>query len=983
MRVLLFIVLSIRAIDLCKSEPTIVNNGYAGVLIAIDHQVPEDENLITAIKNMMTDASADLFTATKKRAYFREITILVPSNWTSGKYAVSNKEAYKYADIRIAPPHPQLQHNPYALTYVPCGEMGGKDQYIHLTPEYMTNPKYLSSYGPRGKVVVHEWGHYRWGVKDEYPTNDKDKFYLSTTNEPMPTGCSGYITGKFLDSNGQECEPIESSRLPSTNNCRFIRYSNQPEEIISSMMYKQFIGQVSTFCHDDPSDPMNVHNKEAPNNHNRQCNYRSTWDVIMNSVDFQNGAVNPPNPTIQNTDPSFKVVRPGPKRIVLIMDISGSMYGKRLDDLRSASELPISSLLGDGMMLGLVAFSESAVVLQPLTKIGYDDGSREKMIKSLPSSVNGSTGIGAGILEGIKVLSKNGQLPEGGKLIVLTDGEENAKPFVEDITADAIKSGVVVDSIFFGLVDVSKDASLASLSLQTGGKWYYASTSDQSVSQLSGIFASLSKSDDGNFSANAVQVLNKIIKLKPGTPDTVTAAIDGSVGNRTVFVFKWTDDEPTIELKPPKSTCIYSNSNNSNKKYCDDSPIHKTDENFKLIKFHIPGTAKLRSSSAKLIKYFLQIGIWEFNMFSTSENKITTAVISRPSDLSVYPITVETELKVSDNTTLPPIIIAKVFQNFLPVLGASVNATVTRPDDTISVVELFDNGAGPDVNPKDGVYSRYFADFSAIGRHAVEIHVTRDGKDRLSSVLELQKTDYDDGVLLDDGTYVSKQDNSANPSAYKGVNVEGVIERTSSSPGFAYTGSITADDIFPPNMITDLTASQVDLDNVEAGLLLEFTAPGNDYDSGNASRYEIRFSYDPFSSSKFSDWLIIKDEWINDGQNNKPNMALSDEKLSIVLADLPKNDTVRIAFAIKAYDDANNPSEISNIAITTYFIKPPPIKNKIDSNMKWIILGVVAGSAVLIAAAILSTYLFIRNRRSKRGRDQKTNGTGEKSNMSQ
>ncbi|XP_077971373.1 calcium-activated chloride channel regulator 1-like [Styela clava] len=445
---------------------------------------------------------------------------------------------------------------------------------------------------------------------------------------------------------------------------------------------------VSTFCHDEISDPMNVHNKEAPNNHNRQCDYRSTWGVILNSVDSmdKNGAVNPTNPTIQNTDPIVMIVRPGPKRVVLIMDISGSMYGKRLNDLRSASELPISSLLGDGMTLGLVAFSESAVVLQPLTKIGYDDGNREKMIKSLPSCVNGSTGIGAGILEGIKVLSKNGlpflpsvvKLPKGGQLIVLIDGEENAKPYIEDITAEAIKSGVVVDSIFFGLVDVSKDASLASLSLQTGGKWYYASTSDQSVSQLSGIFASLSKSDDGNFSANAVQVLNKIINLKPGTPDTVTAAIDGS----------------------------------------------------------------LRSSSAKLIKYFLQFGIWEFSIFSTSENKITTAVTSRPSDLNVYPITVETELKVSDDTTLPPIVVAKVFQNFLPVLGASVNATVTRPDDTISVVELFDNGAGMVKDPNL---------------------------------------------------------------------------------------SITADDIFPPNRITDLTASQVDLDNVNAGLLRSFSSKWNDY----------------------------------------------------------------------------------------------------------------------------------------------------------
>lgn len=81
---------------------------------------------------------------------------------------------------------------------------------------------------------------------------------------------------------------------------------------------------MTTFCHSDSTDPTNMHNVAAPNEQNRLCDLRSTWDVILDSQDFSNGS-NPENPSITDTTPTFNMVQAVPERYVLVLDVSGSM----------------------------------------------------------------------------------------------------------------------------------------------------------------------------------------------------------------------------------------------------------------------------------------------------------------------------------------------------------------------------------------------------------------------------------------------------------------------------------------------------------------------------------------------------------------------------------------------------------------------------------------------------------------------------------
>ncbi|XP_071200537.1 calcium-activated chloride channel regulator 1-like [Salvelinus alpinus] len=161
-------------------------NGYTDVLIAINPVVPENPLLIERIKEMVSNASSVLFTATEDKFYFEEITILVPPNWSQGDYGRTKTETYEKANIVINEGNRAYGDQPYTLQY---GQCGSESRYIHLTTKFILDDELIKLYGPRGKVLVHEWAHLRWGVYDEYDAGQP--FYKGAhSNIQVTTFCS-------------------------------------------------------------------------------------------------------------------------------------------------------------------------------------------------------------------------------------------------------------------------------------------------------------------------------------------------------------------------------------------------------------------------------------------------------------------------------------------------------------------------------------------------------------------------------------------------------------------------------------------------------------------------------------------------------------------------------------------------------------------------------------------------------------------------
>ncbi|XP_062523873.1 calcium-activated chloride channel regulator 1-like [Corticium candelabrum] len=117
---------------------TLTTNGYEGLVIAIGENVAEDFSLIEHIKSVMTNASSYLYTATKRRAYFKDVTILVPETWSDRAiYEPRTIERFEYAEIRIDEPVFPGSHTAYVqVSARKCGMSG---IYMHITPFRLTD----------------------------------------------------------------------------------------------------------------------------------------------------------------------------------------------------------------------------------------------------------------------------------------------------------------------------------------------------------------------------------------------------------------------------------------------------------------------------------------------------------------------------------------------------------------------------------------------------------------------------------------------------------------------------------------------------------------------------------------------------------------------------------------------------------------------------------------------------------------------------
>eukprot|EP00057_Strongylocentrotus_purpuratus_P011174 XP_011665648.1 PREDICTED: calcium-activated chloride channel regulator 1 [Strongylocentrotus purpuratus] len=193
-----------RQVGAMISQSSIVleNGGYTDIVVAIDESLKENDALVQAIQRMFIDGSGYLYQATRKRVYFKSITIIIPSTWsTKAEYRSPGRLTFDDADVRIAPPNSLWAPNPYTHQVQGCGKPGS---YIHFIEEFLTSSETKDTFGPLGRVLIHEWGHLRWGLFNEYPDPVGDQkdivhYYQSMEDEKWkPVACNQGIYTRAL-----------------------------------------------------------------------------------------------------------------------------------------------------------------------------------------------------------------------------------------------------------------------------------------------------------------------------------------------------------------------------------------------------------------------------------------------------------------------------------------------------------------------------------------------------------------------------------------------------------------------------------------------------------------------------------------------------------------------------------------------------------------------------------------------------------------
>ncbi|XP_041461544.1 uncharacterized protein LOC121412849 [Lytechinus variegatus] len=199
---------------------------------------------------------------------------------------------------------------------------------------------------------------------------------------------------------------------------------------------------------------------------------------------------------------------------------------------------------------------------------------------------------------------------------------------------------------------------------------------------------------------------------------------------------------------------------------------------------------------------------------------------------------------------------------------------------------LLDSGSGSDLFKDDGTYSGFFLDFASNGRYNVKINVigyevSEIRRRRRSTSAEVQTTDEPSFMRTASGGVFKVHSYTANPS-----------------------------DTIAPSRIQDLNSESFSYDN--STVTLVWTAVGDDMDQGTAYSYDLRYSTN-FSEVRddFNRSHLVSQEQVLYGNLSHVNASGTTESVTITLPQ--KGEDIVYYFGIRAWDEAGNGGDLSNI----------------------------------------------------------------------
>ncbi|XP_037803249.1 calcium-activated chloride channel regulator 3A-1-like [Penaeus monodon] len=937
----------------CASKVVLRSGGYEGVVVALEDDLPPAlcQDLIAGLERTVRAASAVLFAATRGRASFRDVTVLVPSSWgpsppcpALGTLGDAAGESWEAADLRVSKGrHPQHGARPWTLHSRGCGHRG---DYVSLGHSSLTtNASALA-----GRQLARAWLEYRYGVFDEAGAQGSaahPPHYRAPDGAWKPNVCTNLpavVANPVCDPANLTCplsltkEAEEQAAAEDAGEAVERAKRNVPSGV-TSLMGLPDDPAVTQLC-DEGS-----HAREAPTRHNLLCGGRSVWEVLRASPDFQNNR--DAEGELKESDVAFRYVRAQPPRIVLLIDDTDVMnVQKRWEFVRKAVRKVVTYDVPDGHSVGLVVFDSAAATKYPLTRL-TDGATREKVGSSLPRNPSREPHhkrcLLCGLREALRMLQQDNTGSGAGHIVLVTagGGEPLDAARADEASRALTAAGVVLHAIVYPLTEKypTPGAGLETVAALSGGRTYIVP--DQGIgadSKLSMYYNLL----DSLYTALAGVTGPSVLPVKvhaaehPGGRVAVsqgTFALDPHLGADTVFAIFYyhvTHVGNLIHLVSPQGQVI------------DTANMQKEDANINMI------TVRLAEAQATA-------GQWHYKVENRADSHqaLYVQVTSRPRARTGAPhVAVRAwtshplSLVNASDISRPLALFAEARVGVAPVEGAKVTATVTRLGYTdngtkyepIQVI-LLDNGlTGPDMARADGVYSRYVPGLAA-AKYSVRVDVEG----------EVEGEVFTRHVRL------------------------GVVD---------VVGVLPALDVIPPARVVDLRASV--LAGSGGRVAFSWTAPGGDLDYGVADRYVVMASRDPAQLREGGGRLL--EGW----PAPLPAPALQQHTLL-----WPDFGVVHYV-ALYAVDEQGNTGALSNV-VSVFVPAPPsttpapppsqppappantsavreggagePVLAALDTRQLAVVFGCVGGFVALVA--LVACYCLAAHRRQRKSAQAK------------
>lgn len=375
-----------------------------------------------------------------------------------------------------------------------------------------------------------------------------------------------------------------------------------------------------------------------------------------------------------------------------------------------------------------------------------------------------------------------------------------------------------------------------------------------------------------------------------------------------------------------------------------------------------------------------EMGIWSFSIqpsLSTTKPSISLSISAYAEQSAESTITVTTWTNVDHGLSSPldgPVLIyARVLEGNLPVSGVEVRAEIRKPQGELIEIMLEDEGTGyPDVTMGDGIYTGYMTSFSSVSGFYSLVVRAEDGAGRARIPTQIVGQ-------LDDCCGSNYPVVSSIPTpTFTRVVMGSSFYLTQGVQFFIRDGVPKIQDIFPPSRITDLRVHEYVQDSLE--VVLSWSAPGEDYNTGAAARYSIRSSSDRdlLANGNFS----LSGIPIHDSLIPKPELAGSQQFCTVTL---PWGNEI-FYYGIMAIDDGENTSPVSNLV--SVFARelviasegsigrnltgspgslPSTVLEVFEDNLLvYIIAGCITGIVLIVLIVILISLRISRNKSNQK-----------------
>ncbi len=190
-----------------------------------------------------------------------------------------------------------------------------------------------------------------------------------------------------------------------------------------------------------------------------------------------------------------------PVNVAIVIDTSGSMSGRKIDQARKAAIAAINRLRSSDIV-SVVLYNSSAQVLVPATKAT----DRAEIINKIASiSADGSTALFAGVSKGAAEVRKFLDDESVNRVILLSDGIANVGPKspreLERLGVSLVKEGISVSTLGLGL-DYNEDL-MSSLASAGSGNHIFIEEADDLVAVFNSEFNDLMSVVAGDFRIEA------------------------------------------------------------------------------------------------------------------------------------------------------------------------------------------------------------------------------------------------------------------------------------------------------------------------------------------------------------------------------------------------------------------------------------------------------------------------------------------------